>query len=304
MHVSREYSKVGPRFWVGATGKKIRTAGKDAQIVAFYLMTSPHANMLGLYYLPIPYIAHETGLSIEGAWKGLRSCIEAGFCAYDEDAECVWVYEMARHQIGERLDGKDKRCQGVQNQYDYLQDNKYLADFFSKYAGPFQMQRGRESASPSEAPSKPLPSQEKEKEKDIYLLSEDLSGLAPDAAALAVDKSTAPPQDAAPPPKNGQHSVAIHLKDAEKVLQYLNDTTARNFQMRNPNGKLTSNAELVINRLREGYTQLQLCEVVFYKAKEWDNDDKMHQYLRPETLFSKRNFEQYLGAIPPEDKAR
>lgn len=54
--------------------------------------------MLGLYYLPILYIAHETGLGLEGASKGLKSTIEAGFCSYDEDTEMVWVHEMAAYR--------------------------------------------------------------------------------------------------------------------------------------------------------------------------------------------------------------
>ena len=105
----RDYSKVGPKFWIGPTGKRLRSAGVEAQVVAMYLLTSPHANMLGLYYCPVMFIAHETGLSFEGASKGLRSAIEAGFCQYDEASEVVWVMEMAVYQVGERLEAKDNR---------------------------------------------------------------------------------------------------------------------------------------------------------------------------------------------------
>ena len=69
----RDYATVAPQFWLGKTGRELRKKGAEAQVVSFYLMTSPHANMLGLYYLPILYIAHETGLGLEGASKGLRS---------------------------------------------------------------------------------------------------------------------------------------------------------------------------------------------------------------------------------------
>ena len=73
----RDYAKVSPQFWIGTTGKAIRASGSDAQIVALYLLTSPHATMLGLYYLPMLYIAHETGRGIEGASEGLRRAFEA-----------------------------------------------------------------------------------------------------------------------------------------------------------------------------------------------------------------------------------
>jgi uncharacterized phage protein (TIGR02220 family) len=138
------------------------------------------------------------------------------------------------------------------------------------------------------------PPEGKGREGSINLLTEDMSGSSPDPGPPA--KKSTPEK---PKPPNGHH----YLKDAEDVLKYLNDATERNFQLRNPNGKLTSNADLVVNRLKEGYTRLQLCEVVFYKAREWGGDDKMNQYLRPDTLFAKRNFEKYLGAIPPEPAA-
>ena len=81
----REFAKVGPKFWQGRTGKALRKKGPKALVMALYLMTSPHSNMLGLYSQPLLYAAHETGLGPEGASEGLQACIECGFCAYDEE---------------------------------------------------------------------------------------------------------------------------------------------------------------------------------------------------------------------------
>lgn len=155
----RDYSKVGPQFWIGRTGKKLRAAGYEAQIVGMYLMTSPHANMLGLYYVSMESIAHETGLGMEGASKGLLSCIEADFCSYCTESEVVWVHEMAFYQIAESLTAADKRSLGVQNEYNSLPANPHLARFFEKYSVPFNMTKMRgnieETASPLQAPLKP-----------------------------------------------------------------------------------------------------------------------------------------------------
>ncbi len=125
----RDYAKVSPRFWLGETGRELRKAGAEAQVVAFYLMTSPHANMLGLYYLPVLYLAHETGLGLEGASKGLKRAVEAGFCSYDHDAEMVWVHEMAAWQVGETLKPGDNRCAGVRNEYASLPENAFCQCF-------------------------------------------------------------------------------------------------------------------------------------------------------------------------------
>ena len=55
------------------TGRQLRAAGPDGMFVALYLLTNNHANMIGLYYLPLPYLVHESGLSLERASKGLQT---------------------------------------------------------------------------------------------------------------------------------------------------------------------------------------------------------------------------------------
>jgi hypothetical protein len=158
----RDYSKVSPQFWIGATGKKIRSYGIEAQLVSLYLLTCSHANMLGMYYLPKIYIAHECGLSLEGASKGLTSAIEAGFCSYDEASEMVWVYEMATFQIADQLKENDKRVLGIQNEYETLPECPFLLGFFNKYKDQFLMTKARGI----QAPSKPLVSQEQEQDQE------------------------------------------------------------------------------------------------------------------------------------------
>lgn len=155
----RDYSKVGPQFWYGKTGKALKAKGSEAVIVALYLMTCQHANMLGLYHLNVAYIAPDTGLSSEGALKGLQGACEAGFCRFDEDSEVVWVVEMAAYQIGESLEAKDNRCKGVQREYDALPENPFLTAFYERYGAAFCMTNCRGAkkpkASPSKAPQKP-----------------------------------------------------------------------------------------------------------------------------------------------------
>lgn len=162
----RDYGKVSPKFWTGETGQALARRGSEALVVALYLMTSPHSSMLGLYYQPVLYMAEETGLSPEGAWEGLRACIEEGFCEYDPGTKMVWVIEMASYQIGSALDEKDKRCKGIQKEYAALPNCPFLGGFFDRYAEDFHLTERREfvvkqkglvltPTSPLEGPSKP-----------------------------------------------------------------------------------------------------------------------------------------------------
>ena len=162
----REYGKVAPTFWTGHTGKQIRAMGPEAQVIALYLMTSPHANMLGLYYLPLPYIAHETGSPFEGASKALLSLSEASFCTYDPDTEMVFVHEMAKYQIGDELKPNDKRVVGIEKELSKLPKSKLIGDFLERYAGPFKLSMNGKKPRASEGPPKILRSQEQEQEQE------------------------------------------------------------------------------------------------------------------------------------------
>ena len=166
----RDFAKFTPQFWTGHTGRTIHDRCPEGTVVAAYLISSPHSNALGLYYLPKLYIPHETGLGSEGAIKGLQRAIEAGFCHYDDSSEMVFVPEMARMQIAEQLEPKDNRCRWVQKEYDALPENPFLACFYEKYAAAFHLENMRrkliQTASPLKGASETLRSQETEIETD------------------------------------------------------------------------------------------------------------------------------------------
>src|SRR5690625_1152938 len=100
-------------------------------------MTSPHANMIGIYYLPQLYLAHETGLGVDGAAKGLSACVEAGLCAYDEDAETVFVPRMASYQVAKSLSVKDNRRIAVLRELDSVGSSEFADMFRQLYSSPF-----------------------------------------------------------------------------------------------------------------------------------------------------------------------
>lgn len=160
----RNYGTVSPRFWIGETGKELR-GDPEVQVLALYLMTSPHANMIGVYHCPILYMAHETGLSVEGASKALRRLIDGAFCEYDETSETVFVTTMAKYQIGESLDAKDKRIGGIRKEVEKL-PGKLKRLFFQIYGDAYHLGEGTEEPSPSEAPSKPHRSQEQKQKQE------------------------------------------------------------------------------------------------------------------------------------------
>lgn len=161
----RDYGVVSPRFWIGSTGKTLR-GNAPAQVLALYLMTSPHANMIGVFHCPLIYMAHETGLSMEGASKALQSLIEAKFCTYEEYSETVFVHRMAAFQIGDQLSEQDKRCKGVEREWNNIPSAQLRQAFFAIYSGAFHLPKQAKKTRGTEAPSKALRSQEQEQDQE------------------------------------------------------------------------------------------------------------------------------------------
>src|SRR5690242_9053481 len=150
----RSYGKVCPGFWIGETGKLLRAAGRDAQTIALYFITCPSSNMLGMYYLPLPTLYHEVGISKEGASKALRRVGEANFAFYDEASEYVWVPEMAKWQIGPSLEPNDKQVTGIKRELETLRKSPFFNEFLKKYREAFNLEDVSSEASPIEGASK------------------------------------------------------------------------------------------------------------------------------------------------------
>jgi hypothetical protein len=166
----RDYSKASARFWTGETGKWLKSQGRDFQVVGFYLFTCPMANMLGLYYLPLPTLVHEVGhIDIEGARKVLRRLSEGGYAHYDERTETVWVVEMAVHQIGERILKKDNRHKAILKALDQLRFSPYFNEFVTRYRTDFALEGvelNTKTPRGSQGASETLRSQKQEQEQN------------------------------------------------------------------------------------------------------------------------------------------
>ncbi len=154
----RDYAIVTPSFWIGETGKLLR-GDAPAQVLALYLMSSPHSTMTGVFHCPVLYMAHETGLTLEGATKALERLSKEGFCEYDEASETIFVVRMASYQIGESLKPGDNRIIGLKKEVAKMQPAILKARFLATYSVAFGLQEmgsaDDQKGSPSKAPPKP-----------------------------------------------------------------------------------------------------------------------------------------------------
>ena len=162
----RDYGKLSPRFWIGDTGKEIKKRGMAVQILATYLISSPHSTMIGVYYLPMSFISHETGLSIKAAANAMHHLIELDFCTYDEEHEYIWVHNMARFQMAEKLDPKDHLVKNANTSFKAFPKLKFLQRFYDKYKTRYHLNPREGVKCTLEAPSETLSSQEQDQEHE------------------------------------------------------------------------------------------------------------------------------------------
>lgn len=79
--------------------------------------------------------------------------------------------------------------------------------------------------------------------------------------------------------------------DAVRLLAFLNAKTGRKFRP----SKTT--LKPIMARLQE-FTFDECRGVIVRRWVLWRNDDKMRDYLRPDTLFNATKFAQYVGDVP------
>jgi hypothetical protein len=214
--VPRDYGKIRHGFWsgTGETGRELRKLPIEVRTVAAYLMSCGSSNMIGLYYLPLPIIAHEigSGLTTEGALKALRSLYELGFANYDEQAETVFVTNMAREQIGKTLEENDKQRGGVIALLREYEKSRFVADFVRIYGAAYHLPDGLSKHVPSEPLRSPIegPSMPESREQRAG----DQEEIPPSAGACdPVAGGTEPPPPPAAP-------VNVNAKSAYDWLAY------------------------------------------------------------------------------------
>ncbi len=76
-----------------------------------------------------------------------------------------------------------------------------------------------------------------------------------------------------------------------EILDYLNSVTQSKFR------PIKSNLSKISALFKAGFTKEEMMEVIQLKTVQWKNNPVMAGYLRPKTLFSQSNFENYVNEL-------
>jgi hypothetical protein len=89
----RDYGKVQTTFW---TSDDIQVLSNDGRMLALYLLTSPHTNLLGCFHLPTGYVSEDLSWDVETVSKGFAELELKGFATRDALSKWVVIHKYLK----------------------------------------------------------------------------------------------------------------------------------------------------------------------------------------------------------------
>jgi hypothetical protein len=85
----RDYGKVQTTFW---TSQDTSTMSDTGRMLALYLLTSPHSNILGCFHLPIGYVCEDLKWAPTRVEEGFAELFDKGFATHDKASKWVVMH--------------------------------------------------------------------------------------------------------------------------------------------------------------------------------------------------------------------
>lgn len=82
------FTKIDQLIW---SDTKYKKTSEDGKFLFLYLLSCPHRNIIGLYFLPIQYGAFDLGWENKRFKKVLRELINIGFINYNFETNIVFI---------------------------------------------------------------------------------------------------------------------------------------------------------------------------------------------------------------------
>jgi hypothetical protein len=168
------YRTIDPECWID---KKVRQLEAEVKLLWVYLITNSHTHLSGLYYLPIPFIIHETGLTDKSVRRGLKALNEALMIYYDDENELIWIVNMLKRQKGVTAKNRNAWV-SIVNQLTMFSHSELVNLFMNKY---------NDLGLPFEVPDKPLASP---LSRDLVIVTDIVKDIVKDIVIAPVIDST------------------------------------------------------------------------------------------------------------------
>jgi len=173
----RDYGKVHSTFWSSGT---IGALSDDGRMLALYLMTCPHATIVGVFRLPDGYACEDLKWTSERVCEGFAELFANGFANRCETTKWVWI---RKHLDWNPPENPNQRKAVAKIAESIPDECGWKPDFMRKFNGSDDPS-SPEKSNPCETLAKPFANQEQEQEQEQKQKQE--KEKAPRAGASAV----------------------------------------------------------------------------------------------------------------------
>jgi hypothetical protein len=133
----RDYGAIHTSFW---TNPDMQNLPGMAKLLAVYLLTEPHTNMLGCFRLPIGYVSTDLNWTNDRVLEAFKLLSANGFATYDQKSHWVFIHNYLKwNPIDNPNQGKS-----LQRLFEQVQQesNIYQPLVFSLLANPHYLSGG------------------------------------------------------------------------------------------------------------------------------------------------------------------
>ena len=259
------YQRIHSQIW---TDEKFRKLSEDAKFLFIYIITCPHSNTIGVFVLPKKYIECDLDWSDKRLAKPFAELLHKQLILFDETDNLIAIVNHLKHNPIEN----ENQAKSAAKILESLPKSSLfinIKEYFDKpYHKPLLERLGERYAKPITI---------------AVSLTEALSLSLTEKETVSLTEAT----------KKKELTVNLIIDDLNSVLGTDYKLTVRKTK------------ELINIRIKEGFTLEDFKKVHRIKFNEWNKDDKMSKFLRPETLYSNK-FEGYLNQkeIKQEKKKR
>lgn len=92
--VIKVFTKVEAQIW---SDTKYMSLSDDGKLLFLYTLSCTHRNMIGIYFLPVPYGAFDLNWDNERFVKGLQELSKEGFINYNSETNIIFIKNFLKH---------------------------------------------------------------------------------------------------------------------------------------------------------------------------------------------------------------
>ena len=239
------------------TDGKVDDFSPEDKYFMLYLLTNPFSKQLGIYEISVKQAAFQMGYSID-AFNVLLDRFENkyGVIVFSKETNEVAILNFLRHSV---MKGGKPVEDCIKKEMELVKNKKLIDIVFSHIHG----KKLNDTVT---------------KIVDEYMNQNDIHNDNDN------DNENERTEDVSSNDSSNDSSIYI------SVISYLNEKTGKSYRSASKKTRSCIHA-----RLEEGFTLDDFKTVIDKKCEDWLQDERMEQYLRPETLFGTK-FESYLNA--------